>query len=183
MPEPRMALPRPRTLVHPGPFSPRRIEHMEAAGGQHLRLSIPPQAILHDALVDAMSRHGVACASMTLIGGHFSTFSFCFAGADPSGEAVVRYSAPMTSQSTRLLFGNATLGKSQQGRPIVHCHAVFQTDDGVIAGGHVLTDRCRVVHTPVTVLATSLEGFELRLQVDEETRTPLLRPLPEPSHG
>ena len=112
-----------------------------------------------------------------LIGGRFDLLTFCFAGEDRSGQALVRYSAPMVTESAQFVFGNATLGKTAAGRPIVHCHAVFRGGDGRMLGGHLLTERCRVGTAPMTVLATSLEGFELRVDVDAETRTPLLHPL------
>ncbi|MCO5977007.1 PCC domain-containing protein [Ideonella oryzae] len=177
MPERFAALPRPRTLVHPGPFRASRIDAMHAPHGRHFRLSVGSGPSLYEALVEGLAAHQVTSASMTLIGGRFDLLTFCFAGEDRSGQALVRYSAPMVTESAQFVFGNATLGKTAAGRPIVHCHAVFRGGDGRMLGGHLLTERCRVGTAPMTVLATSLEGFELRVDVDAETRTPLLHPL------
>lgn len=181
MPERFAALPRPRTLVHPGPFRAERIDAMHAPNGRHFRLSVGSGQTLHEALVQGLAAHQVASASMTLIGGHLDLLTYCFAGEDRSGQALVSYSAPMATEAVQFIFGNATLGRTAAGRPIVHCHAVFRNGAGGLLGGHLLTERCRVGGMPVTVLATALEGFELRVDVDAETRTPLLHPqLPAP---
>ena len=43
-------------------------------------------------------------------------------------------------------------------------------------GGHIVVDRSVVGATPMPVLATSLDGIELRITQDEETHMPLMRP-------
>jgi hypothetical protein len=48
----------------------------------------------------------------------------------------------------------------------------------------VLTQRCRIANKPVSALATSLDGFGLRIAYDPETRMPLMRPVPvQACHG
>jgi hypothetical protein len=54
-----------------------------------------------------------------------------------AGQALVRYSAPMVTESAQFVFGNATLGKTAAGRPIVHCHAVFRGGDGRMLGAAI----------------------------------------------
>jgi predicted DNA-binding protein with PD1-like motif len=172
-------LPRPRTLVHPGPVGRVRIEHAQAPQGRHFRLSMPAGGTLFDALVQALRQQGVRAASMTLIDGALHDLHYCLAEPDPSGRAVARYSHPLHAPSARFIFGNATLGLSPAGAPVVHCHGVFRLPDGSVRGGHLLTERTRVGAVPVTVLATALDGIELRIGFDEETRMPLLRPRAE----
>jgi predicted DNA-binding protein with PD1-like motif len=81
-----------------------------------------------------------------------------------------------------MVFGNATLGRSIEGKPLVHCHAVVRTESGEVMGGHILTERAVVGSKPISVLVTSLEGFELRQAYDEETRIPLLQPVEADKH-
>lgn len=75
-----------------------------------------------------------------------------------------------------MFFGNATLGKSLQNLPLVHCHAAIRTESGEIKGGHILTETCVVGSNPIPVLVTSLDGFELRQVFDPETNICLLQP-------
>ncbi len=78
-----------------------------------------------------------------------------------------------------MVFGNATLGKSANGAPLVHCHAAVRTESGLIRGGHILTQQSIVGSEPIAVLVTSLDDFELRVAYDAETNIPLLQPREE----
>jgi predicted DNA-binding protein with PD1-like motif len=175
-------LPRPRTIVHPGPFGAVRIDHMHADRGRHFRLSLPPGRILYDAIVEALKAVDVHNASMTLLNGELEALSYCIAKPDESGRVVATYGPPIAAPSARFIFGNATLGKSMTGKPVVHFHAVFRMADGTVRGGHVLTDKSVVGRDPITVVATALDGFDLRITYDEETRMPLLFPKTEARH-
>ena len=169
-------LPRPRTLAHPGPVGPIRIEHRHANLGRHFRLGLEPGRTLQDAIIEPLMRLGVQAASMTLLGGRLSRLLYCVAPPDPSGERVANYTRPMDAGAATLIFGNATLGKSARGEPVVHCHATFVCEDGRVRGGHIVVDRSSVGQAPIPVLATSLDGIELRITQDEETHMPLMRP-------
>ncbi|MDH0419203.1 MULTISPECIES: DUF296 domain-containing protein [Delftia] len=176
MPERLAGLPRPRTLIHPGPCSAVRLDHRQAPAARHMRLALAPGLTLFDALVGALSSASVESASLTLLEGDLEDLDFCVAPPDRSGHVVATYGPPATLQSARLLFGNATLGCAETGHPAVHCHAVFSSAQGHLLGGHVLTQRCRIVNAPVSALATSLDGFGLRIAYDPETRMSLMRP-------
>lgn len=172
-----MRLPLPsRTLIHPGPFNPVRISTLYADRGRHLRLALGPGLSLFDALVKPLYAAGIQNASMTLLGGYFSSLFYCVAPPDPSGKAVIAYTQPIDGGAGCMIFGNATLGKSMSDEPIVHCHAAIQTSAGNIKGGHILTSMSIIGPQPITVLVTSLDGFELRVAYDSETNISLLQP-------
>ncbi len=170
------ALPRARTVVHPGPWGPVRITHMHADKGRHFRVTLPQGRTLYDSLVQALAAFDVASASMTLINGELEHLSFCMAMPDPGGRVVATYGAPEALRGAQLIFGNATLGRSTDGNPIVHCHGAFREANGRVRGGHLLTERTVVGRIPVTVVVTALDSFELRVSYDEETRMSLMRP-------
>jgi predicted DNA-binding protein with PD1-like motif len=171
-----LALPRARTLVHPGPVGPIRIEHRHANQGRHFRLGLEPGRTLQDAIIEPLIRLGVTSASMTLLGGQVARLLYCVAPPDPTGERVANYTRPIDAGAATLIFGNATLGKNGRGEPVVHCHATFVCADGSVRGGHIVVDRSVVAGAPLPVLATSLDGIELRITQDEETHMPLMRP-------
>ena len=175
-------LPRPRTIVHPGPYSAVRIEHMQSGRARHFRLCLPQGRSIHDAIVESLSSVGVESASMTLLHGDLSELAFCLARPDFTGRVVATYGALEVAHSAQFIFGNATLGKLPEDTPVIHCHAAFRLTDGSVRGGHLLTDKSIVGASPVIVVATSLDGFDLRLAVDEETQMPLLRPQTEHQH-
>lgn len=171
-----LALPRARTLVHPGPVGPIRIEHRHANQARHFRLALEPGRTMEDALIEPLRLLGVRSASMTLLGGELKTLLYCVAPPDPTGERVANYTRPIPAGPATLIFGNATLGKNARGEAIIHCHATFVCADGQVRGGHIVVDRSVVGAAPIPVLATSLDGIELRITQDEETHMPLMRP-------
>lgn len=176
MSTPATVLPRARILVHPGPVGPIRMEHRHAPQARHVRLVLAPGRALQDAIIEPLLRLGVGAASMTLLGGRLARLLYCVAPPDPSGERVANYTRPIDAGAATLIFGNATLGLSAHGDPVVHCHATFVCADGRVRGGHVVVDRSIVGDAPPALLATSLDGIELRITQDAETHMPLMRP-------
>jgi predicted DNA-binding protein with PD1-like motif len=171
-----LALPRPRTLVHPGPVGAIRIEHRHANRARHFRLGLEPGRTMQDAIIEPLMLLGVQAASMTILGGRLEKLLYCVAPPDPTGERVANYTRPIEAGAATLIFGNATLGKNTRGEPVVHCHATFVCKDGRVRGGHIVVDRSSVADAPIAVLATTLDGIELRITQDEETHMPLMRP-------
>lgn len=167
---------RPRTLVHPGPFEPVRIRTLHAAKARHFRLHLAPGLSLFDALVNPLYAAGVEAASTTILGGEFSQLNYCVAPPDPTGQAVIAYTDAIDGGAATMIFGNATLGKDLGGKPIVHCHAAFRSGQGTIKGGHILTSTSIIGSQPITVLVTTLDGFDLRVAFDAETNISLLQP-------
>jgi predicted DNA-binding protein with PD1-like motif len=170
------ALPRARTLAHPGPVGPVRIQHLRAKEGRHFRLGLEPGRTMQDAIIEPLMLLDVQSASMTLLGGQVERLLYCVAPPDPTGERVANYTRPIDAGAVTLIFGNATLGRTARGVPVVHCHAAFVCADGRVRGGHIVVDRSIVAGAPLPVLATSLDGIELRITQDEETHMPLMRP-------
>jgi predicted DNA-binding protein with PD1-like motif len=173
---PAQPLPRARTLVHPGPVGPIRIEHRHATLGRHFRLALQPGKTMQDAIIEPLLALGVGSASMTILGGRVEGLLYCVAPPDPTGARVANYTRPIEAGAATLIFGNATFGRSARGEPVVHCHATFACADGRVRGGHIVVDRSIVGAGSLPVLATSLDGIELRIALDAETRMPLMRP-------
>ena len=71
-------------------------------------------------MVDTLAEAGIANASMTILGGGFRHLDYCTAPPDPQHRMVVAYTAPISAGAAYLIFGNATLGKTDAGAPLVH---------------------------------------------------------------
>ena len=178
MPLPAPAAHRPRTLVHPGPVAPVRLEHVAARGQRQWLFTLAPGQVLLPALTAALAAQGVQAAALALLGGTLQTVSYCLPIPDPAGVLIATYGEPLVLENARLLRGSATLGQATDGAPVLHCHASFADAQGTVRGGHVLTERTVVGAQPVRVLATALDGVALRLGLDSETRLHMLRPSP-----
>ena len=167
---------RPRTMVHPGPMAPLRLEHVAALGQRQWRLQLAPGQVLLPALTQALAAQGVQAAALTLLGGELQTVVYCLPIPDPEGQVIATYGAPLVLHDATLLRASATLGQGADGAPVMHCHATFADAQGAVRGGHVLPDRTVVGRRPLTVLVTALDGIDLRLGFDPETRLQMLRP-------
>lgn len=170
------AAPRSRLLQHPGRSRPIRIQCGQAASSAHLRLLLPPGSSLYDGLVRPLAALGISSASSTILGGAMAELQYCVAPPDPEKRAVIAYGAPIAAGPGHLIFGNATLGSSITGQPLVHCHAVIRDRAGAVRGGHILTERSIVGAQPISVLVTAFDGFTLRQAHDPETNISLLQP-------
>ena len=167
---------RPRAMVHPGPVAPLRLEHVAARGQSQWRLQLAPGQVLLQALTQALSALGVQTAALALLGGELQTVVYCLPIPDPEGQVIATYGAPLVLHDATLLRASATLGQGADGAPVMHCHATFADAQGAVRGGHVLPDRTVVGRRPLTVLVTALDGIDLRLGFDPETRLQMLRP-------
>ena len=167
---------RARTLVHPGPVAPLRLAHVAAHGQRQWRLQLAPGQVLYAALTAALAAQGVQAAAMTLLGGRLQTVAYCLPIPDPEGQVIATYGAPLVLHQAGLLRASATLGRGLNGEPVIHCHASFADAQGTVRGGHVLTERTVVGERPLAVLVTALDGVDLQLSLDAETRLHMLRP-------
>ena len=172
----------PRYLRQPGRFSPVRIQTVGSPYGRHVWLTLEPGKSLYQSIVEQLIPLDITDASMTILGGSFSMLQYCVVIQDPNAASVISYGQPRDAGRSFMVFGNATLGRSITGEPLVHCHAAIRTQKGEIMGGHVLTDSAIVGSRPSSVLVTSLEGIELRQTLDEETAMPLFQPVEVSKH-
>lgn len=168
---------RTRTLAHPGRYNPIRINQMTSRAGKHIRLSLQPGVSIFDGLVSSLAEMGIHSASTTILGGYLDTLEYCVAPPDAKGAALIAYSAPLRAGKCEFIFGNATIGESADGQPMVHCHAVIRTKSGQLQGGHILTDTAVVSQRPMIVLVTSIDEFSIKQVFDPETQIPLFQPV------
>ncbi len=165
-----------RTLQHPGPVSSLRINSCSGAGSRHFRLRLEPGRSLFDALVQPLAKAGVQSAGMVIFGGYFERLDYCVGQVDPTQNALFNYAAPRQAGAAYMMAGNATLGKTHDGLPAVHCHAALRTQAGEVKGGHIVTEASIIGARPLVVLVTAFDDFELRVTFDAETNISLFQP-------
>ena len=170
-------LPPPRAWAHPGPVRRERIIRRGAAQGRHVRIEIPRGANLYDGLVRPLAALGIRNAAINLWGGEFERLVFCVAPPDPAGRVAAAYTDPIDVNDAYLLAASATLGSTEAGHPLVHCHAGLRQASGRLAGGHLLPHLCVIGSGGLPVSAVSLDGFEVRVGHDPETTLSLFLPM------
>ena len=162
-----------RTLVHPGPVHPRRIESL--SGEPHvMEFVLRPGLSLNDALTGPLVAAGCRGGTIVFGGGTLSPFRYVMPGPPDSDAHVAYFSAPHAPVGeTRIERANATFGW-QGDQPFVHVHGAWIEPDGVRRGGHMLPHECRVAQ-PMAAQAWGFTQAVIAAAPDPETNFTLLQ--------
>ncbi len=169
-----------RLLDHPGPVAAPR--HLIAWGeaGPSYRLRVAEGDDLIGALIRELTRLDVRSAGAVLLGGSVARLSFMTGRPIEAGETerrVATHNGPHEiACPARVIGGNAILGADAEGRPLVHCHALFADRDGRVCGGHLLPDGCLAGPEGIALHVAALEGTGFQVAHDAETNFDIFHP-------
>lgn len=137
--------PRVRTVIHPGAPAAERWTSWETGSADQFRLWIAPGVTLLAGLAASVVGHGFDHACIQLFDGVLAEAWVHTPEPDPQGKLVATYGpAARLEGGAYLVSGNATLGRSAEGKPVLHCHAVAVDGRGRLYGGHLPAERCIV---------------------------------------
>lgn len=166
-----------RTLKHPGAPSQPRLVALAAEADDELRVVLPAGSDLHEGLVSTLRGAGIADAAIRITGGGFASMQYLTGQPDASGARVATYGAPTPLAGPVLLIGaSAILGRLEDGKPILHCHAVVADRDGRIHGGHLPPGVCIAGPEGLTAWITVLSGSGFAVRYDAETNYNIFQP-------
>jgi predicted DNA-binding protein with PD1-like motif len=163
-----------RTLLQPGPIHPQRIDSF---GTFAQRVTFPLR--IGESLLDAATRPlvdaGWLGGTLTFAGAAFDPFRYVMPGPPDIASHVAYFSAPRAPAGiTRIEQANATFGW-HEGKPFLHCHAVWTEPDGERRGGHILPGEV-IVACPAIVQAWGSREVAIATAHDSETNFTLLQP-------
>jgi len=163
-----------RTLVHPGPIQPRRIDSI-AGGVRTMTFRLRTGVSLLEAATAPLVQVGWRGGTLGFSGGAFDPFRYVMPGPPDDASHVAYFSAPRAPAGiTRIEQANATFGW-HEGQPFLHCHAAWAEPDGARRGGHILTGDSIVAET-ATVEAWGFLEIEIATSHDPETNFTLFQP-------
>jgi predicted DNA-binding protein with PD1-like motif len=163
-----------RTLQQPGPVHPRRIESF-GASAESLSFPLRPGRSLLDAATEPLVAAGWRGGTLSFAGTAFSPFRYVMPGPPDDASHVAYFSAPRAPAGiTRIEQANATFGW-HDGKPFLHCHAVWMEADGARRGGHILPGEAIVVE-PGMLQAWGCSNIAIETFQDTETNFRLLQP-------
>jgi predicted DNA-binding protein with PD1-like motif len=163
-----------RTLRQPGPIHPDRIDVFRGEP-QALDIRLRPGATLNEAITAPMVAAGFQCGTVTFKGVAVSPFRYVMPGPADDGRHVAYFSAPREPLGiTRIEQGNATFGWAD-GKPFIHCHAVWVEPDGSRRGGHILPHET-VVAEPGEAVGWGFRTVRIDAAADPETNFTLFQP-------
>ncbi len=128
-------------------------------------------------VVETLARRGLDHAGLQLFDGELAEAYYQVAGPDPSGKSLVAYGPPIRlTGGARIVMASATLGRTAENKPVLHCHGVLRDRDGRLHGGHLPTDLCLIGAEGISAWATVSHDGGFVLRPDAATRLSLLVP-------
>lgn len=155
-------------MIHPGPVAERRIAW---AGARLVRAQQTVEADgqnLLAALAETAGRLGIASGTGRLTNCALSATRFTTGGPARDGKAA-NYTFIRELGAARLPWGTFSFGRTPEGEPFVHCHAMVEAG-GIDqpAGGHLFPADC-IVAGAFDMDLCGLAGLDLIQQPDAET--------------
>ena len=170
-----------RRIDHPGKPAQERI-HSAICQGQLFETTLEPGHSLIDSMAIAMRRLGVSSAAMKLSGGAFDCFAYCMPALSKTSDHAVYFSETFRVQGQVSLETASVTYGVRDGKPWLHCHAVWLEPDGRRHCGHLLPDQVQVVRE-ISANGSAVHGAEFVVTPDAETNFSLFVPRITPSHS
>ncbi len=165
----------PRTLKQPGTPSRIRIDTL-AGDGMQLSFTLAAGKTLRDALIEPLMAAGMQGGTVRIHDLTLTALHFVRPTLPKDDQHVAFYSEPHhIAHPVTLKVACATIGR-KDGAPFVHCHAIWEGDDGLERGGHLFTDQV-FVQSPARAEAWGLPDVVMQADFDEETNFTLFHPI------
>lgn len=170
-----------RQLKQPGPVADNRIESV-AAPLETLDFMLQPGLSLNEAIARPLAAAGFTAAAVSFTDGALAPFEYVMPAPSPDPDHAAWYSAKFTPPGeTVITTANVTFG-SRDGGPFIHCHAIWRTADGELAGGHILPMES-VVSRATPARAWGTKAATIVARPDPETNFTLFTPEAAPAPG
>lgn len=164
-----------RSIAHPGKPDTQRLFAIPAQT-RSIEARLSPGQTLLDAMSQVAESFDVKSGAFRLNGGVLTSFSYVMPALSTSPEHAVYFSETFHVEGRiELETASVTFGV-RDGRPWLHCHAVWIEPDGRRHCGHLLPDQVMVAD-PIHVTGVGLNGAAFTVCPDQETNFSLFLPL------
>jgi predicted DNA-binding protein with PD1-like motif len=164
-----------RRIAHPGSPDSQRIYALPVRT-RPLDTFLTSGQTLLNAVTEIAEANGVKSGAFRLNGGGFTSFSYVMPALSKSPDHAVYFSDTFYVEGrVTLETASVTFGQ-RDGRPWLHCHAVWVEPSGRRHGGHLLPDQI-VVAEPIHLTGVAIDGAAFTVCPDAETNFSLFLPL------
>lgn len=147
-----------------------------AGPARHARIRLPAHRTLLDAATETMAALDWASATLQLLGGPMDQAVFHCAVLTPAGPRWIDYGpARRVAAPAWLVMGSVTFGRTRQGGPALHCHAMLSGPEGLV-GGHLAPESCIIGDAGLIAHAVSGPSAGFTIQSDPASGFDLLAP-------
>lgn len=165
-----------RTLNHPG-ISGQSQTSVVPVKLRNVAFSLEPGKPFLVALQQKLESMHAVSAVAEIQGGSFGPFVYVMPALSKTPDHAVYFSDRHEPKGVvRLIEGCVTFG-SNQGKPMLHCHARWKEENGQMGCGHLLPHEC-IIRDPIKVEAWLMDGAQFQVLPDIETNFSLFQPVP-----
>jgi hypothetical protein len=163
-----------RSLRQPGPPHPNRIDCFRGEPVP-LHYGLRSGVTLNEAVTAPLVAAGFQCGTVIFRDIAVDPFRYVMPGPADDDSHVAYFSAPRAPEGvTRIEQANATFGWAE-GKPFIHCHAVWVEPDGRRRGGHIIPLET-IVAGAGDAAAWGFRDVRIDAKVDSETNFTLFQP-------
>lgn len=167
-----------RSIAHPGTPDTQRI-FAQPVRTRPLDAFLSSGQTLLRAITEIAEANDAKSGAFRLNGGEFTSFSYVMPALSKSPDHAVYFSETFYVEGRVALETASVTYGQRDGRPWLHCHAVWVEPNGRRHGGHLLPDQV-VVAAPIHVKGVALDGAAFTVCPDAETHFSLFLPAATP---
>lgn len=165
-----------RIVAHPGIALSSRAQHLHVDASAPMRLVVQPGDDLFTTVHARLDEIGAGGGSFTIVHGRVDRLDFMTGGPGSDGLPMGFHGPHHLSGPLSIVAGAAGSGIDETGERFTHCHAVFRTDAGRIAGGHLTLGGTIAGEGGIAVDLVVLRGGRFARQFDPETHFTIFHP-------
>ncbi|AWM86581.1 PCC domain-containing protein [Microvirga sp. 17 mud 1-3] len=163
-----------RQILHPGPIASNRAT-VVASTPVRLRFRLEPGHTVDEAVSKGFAAAGCEGGFVTFRGGRCEPFKYVMPAASPDDSHAAWYSdtfapaGPVSFERAGAIVGR------RDGRPFLHCHGIWTTQDGVRMGHLLAPDT--LIGEPVEASGIGVRTATFEARPDAETNFTLFEPV------
>ena len=166
---------------HPGETLYPRLMTVTTGASREFMVDVPAGVNLFTHLQEVLAAAGAESGIIAFTGGVFDTIDYhtvTYFPPDPAaGKAAKVYgSAVRAAGPITLLSATLSFGLSNDGAPLLHCHAAFVDSNGDTHGGHLSNQNCIVAAEGVQACVSVFDDIRFRARHDPETTFAVFHP-------
>lgn len=163
-----------RQIIHPGPIAPDRMSAI-ADIPVPLHFVLEPGRAIDEAIAEGFARANCVGGFAVLRGGRCDPFKYVIPAPSPDVEHAAWYSATLEPVGPVEISRACAIIGLRDDKPFIHCHGLWNTDEGPRMG-HMLTSSTIVVE-PIEVTGIGARAATFRAVHDPETNFTLFEPM------
>jgi predicted DNA-binding protein with PD1-like motif len=140
-----------------------------------LRFVLEPGYAVDAAIAKGFAASGCLGGFVTLRGGRFEPFRFVIPAASPDAHHVAWYSDTYAPAGSVEIKRACVIVGERDGKPFVHCHGIWDTQEGTRMGHLLAADT--MVAEPIEVTGIGVRAATFKALPDSETNFTLFEPV------